>query len=83
MQTNPRFTGKWRWMAPLGLICIGLGLSLTGEGIILKMQAAPAWQWVLMGTLGLSVVNAGISVFGDAVKRRTWEEWNETEKPKK
>ncbi|MDX1908629.1 MAG: hypothetical protein SF053_16450 [Bacteroidia bacterium] len=65
---------KWKWMAPLGLTLIGLGLSLTGEAIILKAQAAPGASWIWMGTLGLCVVNAGISVFGDAVKRRFWME---------
>lgn len=65
---------KWRWIAPAGLMLVGLGLSLTGEAIILKASEAPVWQWVALGTLGLCGVNAGLSVFGDAVKRRTWHE---------
>jgi hypothetical protein len=78
--TDASSSRKWRWMAPLGLTAVGLGLSLTGEAIILKMQVAPAWQWVLLGTLGLVAVNAGLSIFGDAVKRRMWAEWEEQEK---
>jgi hypothetical protein len=62
-------------MAPLGLTLTGLGLSLTGEAIIWKSAAAPWWEWAALGTLGLIAVNSGISVFGDAVKRRMWQEW--------
>lgn len=69
--------GIWRRTAPLGLMMVGLGFSFTGEAIIWKMQASPAWQWVLLGTLGLVVFNAGLSIFGDAVKRRTHEEWQQ------
>ena len=69
----------WRKTAPLGLMMVGLGFSLTGEAIIWKMQASPAWQWVAMGTVGLVVFNAGLSIFGDAVKRRTHEEWQQAQ----
>lgn len=65
---------KWKWIAPLGLMMIGLGFSLAGQAIILKAGEGPWWEWVLLGTLGLVVFNAGISVFGEAVKRRTWDE---------
>lgn len=65
---------KWKWMAPLGLTLIGLGVSLSGEATLLKGAAAPTWHWVAIGTLGLVVLNSGIAVFGDAVKRRLWLE---------
>ncbi|MEM9985308.1 MAG: hypothetical protein AAF804_09450 [Bacteroidota bacterium] len=65
---------KWRWIAPLGLMLIGLGFSLTGQAIILKAGPSPWWEWVGLGTLGLVTFNAGISIFGDAVKRRVWDE---------
>lgn len=58
----------------MGLMLVGLGLSLTGEAIILKGAAAPLWAWVALGTVGLCTVNAGLAVFGDAVKRRLWDE---------
>ena len=59
---------KWKIMAPLGLMMIGLGFSLAGHGTNLKGQKKPGW--VLFGTLGLLILNAGISVFGDSVKHR-------------
>lgn len=67
---------SWRWMAPLGLVLTGMGLSIIGEAIILKGDEVEIWKWVLMGTLGLACFNAGLSVFGDAVKRRMWSEWH-------
>lgn len=74
---DPQFYRKWKWMAPLGLTLIGAGLSLIGEGIVLKIQGDAFWPWFVMGTLGLSVTNAGISIFGDALKRRIWMEMSE------
>ncbi|MEM6766613.1 MAG: hypothetical protein AAF824_00645 [Bacteroidota bacterium] len=68
---------NWKWMAPLGLSLIGLGLSITGEGIILKMQEAFWLVWAAWGTIGLICTNAGISIFGEAVKKRFWFEWYE------
>ncbi|MEM8897870.1 MAG: hypothetical protein AAGC85_07185 [Bacteroidota bacterium] len=68
---------NWKWMAPLGLSLIGLGLSITGEGIILKMEEVHWLTWGAWGTVGLICTNSGISVFGDAVKRRFWFEWHE------
>ena len=75
---SPQYVNKWKWMAPLGLTLIGMGVSIAGEGTLLKGDSAPWWQWVGMGTLGLVVLNSGIAVFGDAVKRRFWFEWEES-----
>lgn len=61
------FDTRWKWMAPLGLLFVGLGFSLCGEAIIYKIQEAAVWQWVAMGTAGLTCLNAGISIFGKAI----------------
>ena len=74
---TPDYYRHWKWMAPAGLACIGLGLSLTGQGIIWKMDGSPWWWWVLMGTIGLVATNSGISIFGDALKRKFWLEVHE------
>lgn len=58
---------KWNAMAPLGLLVIGLGLTLTGDAILRKTQSKP---WVLQGAIGLFVFNIGVSIFGDSVKER-------------
>ena len=57
-------TIKWLVFSIGGLILIGLGLSITGEAIILK---AAGNSWFVMGTLGLIAVNSGVSVFGQGV----------------
>ena len=61
---------KWRIYAPLGLALIGLGLSFLGHSIQIKTQAAEFWTWFIWGTVSLVITNAGIAVFGDAVKHR-------------
>ena len=52
-------------MAPAGLASVGLGLSITGEATLRKGRGA---SYVALGTLGLCVVNAGLCLFGEAVK---------------
>jgi hypothetical protein len=59
---------KWSRLSPLGLLLLGLGLSLTGNAIIAKNHGK---RWFLQGTLGLIVFNAGVAIFGEAVKART------------
>ncbi|MEO0557661.1 MAG: hypothetical protein AAF170_05690 [Bacteroidota bacterium] len=58
----------WRRFAPLGLTAVGLGLSMVGEATSRKAQGD---GWVLYGTAALCVVNAGLCLFGEAVKHRT------------
>jgi len=69
-QAAQRHHKKWKLLAPLGLVLIGLGVSLVGEAILLKGSEATFWSWFSMGTFSLVVLNAGICVFGDAVKHR-------------
>lgn len=58
---------RWRWLAPAGLASVGLGLSLVGEATLRKWRGAP---FVAYGTVALCVVNAGLCLFGEAVKHR-------------
>ncbi|MCS7018827.1 MAG: hypothetical protein RMJ87_08275 [Cytophagales bacterium] len=66
-----RLYRKWLMMAPLGLVLIGLGLSLFGEATMRKYAQADFWDWFTYGTLSLAVFNAGLSVFGEAVVCRS------------
>lgn len=63
---------KWQLLAPVGLAMIGFGLSVLGDTIERKSKGR-AWFW--RGTLSLSVINAGVCIFGDAVKERALYEW--------
>ncbi len=62
---------QWSELAPRGLLLIGTGASIIGQATVIKARKKPAWQWILLGTLGLIVFNAGISVFGESIKHRT------------
>jgi hypothetical protein len=68
---------KDKILAPFGLILIGAGFCIAVEAAILKSQEASLLQWIAMGTAGLIIMNAGISVFGDAVKHATLRAWRE------
>ena len=60
----------WRLYAPLGLALIGLGASLLGHSIELKIEGVALITWFIWGTSSLAVLNAGVAVFGEAVKHR-------------
>lgn len=65
----------WKWQAPLGLTTVGFGASLLGHASNMKAKNAATWKWVAAGTASLVVLNAGLSLFGDAVKHRALYEW--------
>lgn len=66
---------KWKWQAPLGLTTVGFGASLLGHASNMKGRGTSTWKWVAAGTASLVVLNAGLSLFGDAVKHRALYEW--------
>lgn len=70
---------KWKWQAPLGLTTVGLGASLLGHASNMKARKVTTWKWVVAGTASLIVLNAGLSLFGDAVKHRALHEWTRRE----
>jgi len=62
---------KWRWQAPLGLLAVGTGASLLGHATLKKgAPNTPSWSWIVAGTGSLIVLNAGLCLFGDAIKHR-------------
>jgi hypothetical protein len=66
-----KYYRKWLIRAPLGLILIGLGVSLVAEAAALKYDHAPVLEWVIAGTISLVILNSGVSLVGDAVLQRT------------
>ena len=62
----------WRRFAPLGLASVGFGLSLVGEATLRKGRGEP---YLAYGTAALCVVNAGLCLFGEAVKHRALADW--------
>ena len=62
---------QWWIRAGVGLNIIGLGLCLVIDAGYVKHQVNPDfWRWVLQGSLGLAVFNAGISIFGSSIIHR-------------
>jgi hypothetical protein len=57
-------TAEWLLFSIGGLVLVGAGVSIVGEAIILK-AAGEAWFW--LGTVGLVVLNSGLSCFGRGV----------------
>ena len=73
--TTDRHYRTWKTLAPLGLLATGLGASGVGQSTLLKGRGAPTWKWVAAGTASLVALNAGLCLFGDAVKHRALYEW--------
>jgi len=61
----------WKRQSPLGLLVVGLGASLLGHATLMRGRGDSTWKWVAAGTVSLVALNAGLSLFGDAVKHRT------------
>jgi len=60
----------WRRLAPLGLLLVGAGTTVTADASSRRAAGAAPARWVGEGTVGLVLLNAGLSLFGEAVKRR-------------
>ncbi len=61
---------QWSRLSGLGMLLIGGGISVVGHAIWLKVKERGFFRWFFAGTLGLAILNAGLAVFGDAVKHR-------------
>ncbi len=68
---------KWLIFAPAGLLGIGAGACLVNWAGTLKTQGKPTSTWVLAGTAALTVLNAGVSLFGRGVVEKTLYELRE------
>lgn len=68
---------KWLLFAPSGLVVIGTGICLINWATTLKNRGVATGQWVAAGTVGLSVFNAGLSLFGRGVVEKTLYELHE------
>ena len=67
-----RHVRAWARLAPAGLVAVGFGASLLGEATLRKGRGE---AYVLYGTAALAVFNAGLCLFGDAVKHRALADW--------
>lgn len=66
-----RLKKKWLTYAVVGFLIMGLGVSMIGDAIVMKMGGNGLWGWFLYGSLALATFFAGLSVFGQAVVFKT------------
>jgi hypothetical protein len=60
----------WKTLAPTGLLLVGLGVCVVTDAAVRRHDGAGLGRWAGEGTLGLLALNGGLSLFGEAVKRR-------------
>ncbi len=58
------------WLAGGGLALVGAGLTVAMDAGNRRARSEGLARWVSQGTLGLTLVGAGLSVFGEAVALR-------------
>lgn len=58
---------KWLITGGFALSLTGLGISIIGDAIMMRVNHAEFFLWFLQGLLGLVLFNSGISLFGQAV----------------
>jgi hypothetical protein len=68
---------KWLIFAPAGLVLVGAGASMVHWAGSLKDQGRPAREWLGAGTLALTVLNAGLSIFGQGVAEKVLHDLHE------
>lgn len=62
---------QWSRLSGLGMLLIGAGASIVGHAAWVKGSKKGFFRWFFLGTFGLILLNAGLAMFGDAVKHRT------------
>jgi hypothetical protein len=60
---------KSLFLPGVSLALVGMGISIAIEAGFWKWDGRPNWEWILLGTLGLCILNTGLSLFGEAVRR--------------
>ena len=61
---------QWSRLSGIGMLLIGGGMSVIGHAIWLKVKERGFFRWFFMGIIGISLLNAGLATFGDAIKHR-------------
>jgi len=74
----------WKVLAPSGLLLVGAGVS-TAIDASTRRGSGGLLRWAGQGTVGLVALNAGLCLFGEAVKRRALhdvaERWAAAQRP--
>lgn len=71
MTKKQKLKRQWLIYAGAGLALTGFGACLIAEAAMMKYDGAATKDWMLAGTAALVVFNAGLSVFGTGVVKRS------------
>ncbi len=70
-ETNPaQHKRNWLLQGGTGLALVGAGYCVAWEAGHAKHARPDTLGWVGKGTLGLVILNAGLSIFGNAILER-------------
>ena len=61
---------KWMLLAPVGLLLFSFGLCVLSEAAHQRRSGEPTQVWVLLGIYSLALINAGLVLFGEALRFR-------------
>jgi hypothetical protein len=61
---------KWMILAPLGLVLFSFGLTVLSEAAHQRRTGEPTQVWVVLGLYSLVLINAGLILFGEALRFR-------------
>lgn len=61
---------KWLTFGGIGLALVGAGFSVAVDAAFIRLANPSGWGWIIQGTIGLCIFNAGLSFFGEAIALR-------------
>ncbi len=62
---------KWDEYAPRGLLLIGFGIAILVRAVHSRNRNKGFFAWFIQFLISVVSINAGVSIFGEAVKERT------------
>lgn len=62
---------QWDELMPRALMLIMAGMGVLGQAIVVKSKDKGFMRWFFFGVIGLGLLNAGLSIFGESIKHRT------------
>ena len=65
IKKSKKIKTRWLFLSIIGMLLLGLGLSLLGEAIIFK--SLNDFRWFYWGTGALATFNGGIGLIGEAI----------------
>lgn len=72
---------RWMFQAVGGILVLQSGLCMVIEAAFYKHSGVATWQWLVAGTIALSIFYAGLALTVDSLRfRMKWLAEKETQK---